>query len=593
MPTPTIKMECLSNVVSGQKFRDIQLETINNMKVFLENTYGPMGSYTGIITGSNKDTIGINYSKDGLKVLKNIVFNTPIEFALQSELRDICEYVEKKVGDGTTSAVILSALIYTGLYEMISKNDALPPRVLTQKFQKVVDQIKSNILQEKRNITLDDIYDICMISTNGNESVSSNIRKVYEEYGFDVSIDLNISNDQNTKIKEYDGLTINSGYSDAAYINNFGSGTVDIPNPEIFSFEDPVDTPEMIKFMEQILLDNILIPASKNEQFVPTVIICPMITRDGSGVLNTVIESLYQFDAQHMSNRKPPVVIVTNISGSDEAIALDIAKLCNCKSIKKYINPELQKADQESGQAPTLETIHNFAGTAEFVQADLEKTKFVNPDSMKDGSHLTYDALIKFIESELKRAQDVNEDSVTIGILKKRLRCLKANAIEYYVGGISISDRESLKDLVEDAIKNCKSAAENGVGYAANYEGLIAAIKVCDEYSMVNTVSTELTIAKIIRDAYMEAVRILYRSVNSNEEFVQSVLDLTIERGMPVNIMEILDKSIKDLQDNEYSGNVLCSIMTDIEILNAISKIITMMVTSNQCLLQNSQLNRY
>ena len=42
------------------------------------------------------------------------------------------------------------------------------------------------------------------------------------------------------------------------------------------------------------------------------------------------------------------------------------------------------------------------------------------------------------------------------------------------------------------------------------------------------------------------------------------------------------------------NGNkVLCSIMLDVNILDTISKIITRMVTCNQCLLQASNLNVY
>ena len=49
----------------------------------------------------------------------------------------------------------------------------------------------------------------------------------------------------------------------------------------------------------------------------------------------------------------------------------------------------------------------------------------------------------------------------------------------------------------------------------------------------------------------------------------------------------------KDLSEVKASDDVLCSIRTDGVILDAISKIITMMVTSNQCLLQSTVINRY
>ena len=49
----------------------------------------------------------------------------------------------------------------------------------------------------------------------------------------------------------------------------------------------------------------------------------------------------------------------------------------------------------------------------------------------------------------------------------------------------------------------------------------------------------------------------------------------------------------EDIKKIAPGKNVLCSINTDIEILDAISRIVTLMVTSNQSLVQVPALNRY
>src|SRR5699024_987933 len=109
-----------------------------------------------------------------------------------------------------------------------------------------------------------------------------------------------------------------------------------------------------------------------------------------------------------------------------------IARLCGCKYIKKYIDPEIQKKDQESGMAPTLDTIHEFAGSAELVSADMSKTKFINPKDMINGSG-AYDALVQFLKAEIDNATKNNDDELTISRLKKRLKCLEANMIDFMV----------------------------------------------------------------------------------------------------------------------------------------------------------------
>ena len=577
--------ECHSNVVSEEKLKEIQRTTLGKLRDFLSKTYGPMGSYTAIISGSGPKDIQTTYSKDGLKVLKNILFDSPIELAIQEELRTICEYVEKVVGDGTTSAVILSSLIYEGLLDVIKKHNA-PQRRIVKEFSKIVKIMQDLIATNRRDITVEDICKICMISTNGNEIISEQIMNLYKEYGTNVNIDVDISNDHNTKIKTYDGLTINEGYSDAAYINNPKKGTSEIHNPKIYAFQDPVDTPEMISFFEKIVIDNIIMPNNRREEMIPTVIVCPMISRDGNGLLTQLIEMLHQCDVSKMTSQKPPILILTNIHGIDEDVAHDITRLCNCKHIRKYINPEVQQHEQEVGNAPTLETIHNFAGTCELVVADVEKTNFINTYDFINNDNRIYDSIINFLKSEIKNAEETNQDTVTIGRLKKRLRCLESNMIEFLVGGISVSDRDSLKDLVEDAVKNCSSAAEYGVGRAANFEGLLASynILVESEASKENTITSD--IIKVIFRAYYEATRILYSTVLEKDK-VDDYVNESINRGAPFNVAGLFNGHTFDNKD------VLTSIRTDIEILDAISKIITMMVTSNQCLLQTTSLNRY
>lgn len=579
----TIVEECSTNIVSEEKLKDVQLKTLSVLKECLIKTYGPMGSYTDILSGTTYSTLLSDYSKDGLKVLKHIIFDQPIEMAIQTEIRDICQYVDKNIGDGTTSAVILSSLIFSRLL-YIMKQREIPPRKLVKVFNEVVEEVQNIIESNKQEITLDAIYNICMISTNGNKEVSSNIRDIYETYGFDVTIDYDISNDTNTKIVEYDGLVINEGYKSTAFINNINKGTTEVHNARVYGFESPIDTPEMIQFFESILYNNIIKPLQERRETIPTVIVAPTISADASGMLTKLTKMMYEYDKNNMYNMKPQIIIVDGILGStDEGIASDIEMLCDCKPIKKYINPEIQEADQKEGKAPTVETVAEFYGTCELVIADSDKTKFINPSGKMNQDNPLYNSMIAFLEAELKKAEENNDESTKIGSLKKRLKCLKSNMVSYLVGGVSVGDRNALKDLVEDAVKNCASAASNGYGRAANFEGFMAIKEIRNNIIGIDTLKSD--IVEAIHDAYFSAIKYLYISATGNEDDAVKYIERSIELGEPINLSDIVN-------DGD-SGEVICSIRTDIEILNAISKIITMMVTSNQCLVQAPNLNKY
>ena len=592
-PKDTIKMgvsfRTQNNVISGEKLRKVQKDTLTDLKNFLSMTFGPMGSNTKIITGNDKSTISSSYSKDGLKVLKNIAESGPVEMSIIEEIIDITRHVEHEVGDGTTSTVILSSLIFDRLIK-IQKKFNIPPYQLIRRFGDVVDRIKNIILSEVKNCTLDDIYDISMISTNGNVEVSNNIRKIYEEYGMNVDLSVGISNDSNSKIKAYDGLTISEGMSDPVFINRKAECTCEIRNAKVYHFTDPIDTMELIQYFEKILEVNIYDKYSNDEAPVPTVITCPRISRDMSNTLKQLSNQLYQFNNNETA--KPPILIITNVVASDEVIMDDIANLCGCKSIHKYIDPNVLKKDQEAGVAPTLENVHEFGGDCELVIADSKKTKFINPKHMKiyneDGTvedDPIYTAMINFLETEIENTKS-DSDTNGLGLLKKRLSALKANMVEYLVGGITIADRDAVKDLVEDAIKNTKSATLYGVGRAANYEGLEAAYFLLQKYEYEVENEIETAIAECIFLSYCDIAKVLYGTVSNDEDEITEALVKSLDLHNP---FDISSGSIPV----EPSDKVKCSIMLDVNILDTISKIITMMVTCNQCLLQAPQLNTY
>ena len=582
-----------TNVVSGEKLRKIQENTLNQTAGFLSKTFGPMGSNTKIVSGENIKNISSTYSKDGLKVLKAIINSNPIEASIVEELIEIARTVEKEVGDGTTSTVILSSLIFSKLME-IEKKYTIPPFQLIRRFESIVNEIKESIKNDSRECTLDDIYDISMISTNGNEEVSENIRKIYEDYGMNVDLSVGISNNQDSVVKAYDGLTVAEGYSDPVFVNNVSNGTSEIHDASVYHFADPIDTMEMIAYFEAILDHNIYERIQNDEKPIPTVITCPRISRDMSATLKQLAQHLYQYDNSGMSSAKPPILIVTNVVASDEVIMDDIANLCGCKSIRKYIDPKIKKRDQEEGKAPTVENVFEFAGKAEMVVADAKKTKFINPQHMhkiNDDGTVTedpiYTMLVNFLIAEIentKATASVGE----VGTLKKRLSALKANMVEYLVGGVTISDRDATKDLVEDAIKNCKSAAEYGVGYAANFEALYHSYTTFMKYyESSDNDSIDNDIRASILSAYYDITKILYGTVCSDEDTIKNAIEISLDHKIPYNICN------GELTDTPNGGNVKCSIMLDIEVLDTISKIISIMVTCNQCLLQATTINKY
>ena len=575
----------LSNLVEDKALKTVQIQTLKKINDVISKTAGPFGSYT-MIMHQDRAT---EYSKDGHKVLSNLRFFRPLEMAVHDELLGITEHVIKKVGDGTTSAVQLSYHIYKQLCENTDswKEQGITPYEIISAFQSVVNSISEEIRKNERELELEDIKQICLISTNGNEMVAEDIAKIYEEFGKDVFIQVGTSNTESSVLKTYDGIILNKGFASPSFINT-NENTVEISKPRIYYFSDPVDTPEMIQLFMTIFTNNIYTPYAKQDpaSMIPTVIIVPSISQDQANALNDIDKIFYQYDQINSKENKPPFCIITGINDRVDNIG-DITTLCGCPLIKKYINPDVREEDIAKGVAPNMETVTEFYGTCDLITIDMDKTKIVNPQFMfdndapinEDGSRpfsSTYNSLVSFLESQIEiESQDKNNINI-LTRLKKRLHSLTANFVEYLVGGVSAADRDNVRDLVEDAVLNCRSAAEYGVGYGAGYEGLIASrdAKVSGYH--------QNEIRSMIYKAYFEVMKNLYMTAMSEDKAID-LIEETVACGKVYNIRE-----------KSFDGNqVYTSIETDIAILEAISRIITIMYTTNQAMLIDPTQNVY
>ena len=556
-----------SNIVPETKVREKQKETLQIIANALSKSFGPKGSTTAIVKNMDKNgvNISLDYTKDGHTIVKSIAFDYPIERSVQNILTELTRYVVKEVGDGTTSAILICNSVFKCLCDRGVFSTGLPADIIA-KFNTVISEVNKRILDKGRECTLDDIYNIALIATNNNEDLSKTLYNVYEKFGFDAYIDVSTSNEINTLVKEYDGMTLDTGFTDICFVNDKKNNTAIVKNPKIYAFQDPIDTPEMLTFLDAILQHNILRayqPKSVYEP-IPTVILCKALSPDNSSYFETIVR---------LMNSIPnvPLLFVSDIRQED--IYEDIAKMCGCKVIKKYIDPDIQQKEIEAGLAPTPETVIDFCGEAGEVNADQYRTKFYRPSKMYDENgeySQEYTTMLNYLETQVKKAKDNDEGITKIDKAKRRLNSFKGCMIDFLVGGITTSDKMNLKAAAEDAVLNCRSATKDGVGYGANFMALQVLHEMKEEENFSNIY------VDILYEAYLEVYKILYG------DNYMTVVQGSFDNGCPLTI-----------RTNEYDHKVVSSIRSDICILETISKILTLMFTTNQYLVQAPVYNVY
>lgn len=581
----------LNNVVPKETMRKVQSETLNTLSNILKLSFGPNGSNACI----KKENALSRYSKDGHTIIGSLHFNGIIEQSIKDDIESVTRHIVKTVGDGTTSAVILSSHIFNNIKD-IEEDGKYQPAAIVKTLQYVVNDIKERIKSNSKELTIDDVYDIAMISTNGNDFVSKTLKNIYEEYGTSVFIDVTPSTGEEFIIKSYDGMTLNTGYCDSCYVTDTKNNTAVVDHPEVYFFEHPVDTKELGVYLDSILSRNIIQPVNnqKYDELIPTVIFAPKISQDMSSLMDSLTSAMSNMPA----NNKLPVCIITAYHEIEQLT--DLAKMCGAKLIRKYIDPEVYINDVKRGAAPTPETIFNWAGRCDRVVAYSDKTSFIRPSQMynDDGSYSElYNNLLNFLEVEISKSVEDGDNSREIGRLKRRLHSLKSNMVELFVGGITQADRDSLRDLIEDAVLNIRSASMNGVGLGANMLALVESynnVLYKDEATLPDGIHSELydTICHCIWNAYVKLFECLYTEIDTYE-YEENDTTHSTHSFLKLAISNAKNGIVYNLRTNGWEKNVKTSIMSDITILDTVSKIVGIMATCNQFIVPTAMHNIY
>lgn len=597
----------INNIIDRDRLRKVQSAVLNDLKNIIIHSMGPAGSNALILRGTSDADIVSEYSKDGNKIIKSVKYQYPIEMSIKAEIENATRHIEKTVGDGTSSVVVMASYVFDAIVSGFENGDIITnPFETIRLLKRCVAMISDKIRERKRECTLEDIYKIALISTNNNNHVADSIYQLYKEYGMNVFIDVSASTNGETYVKRYNGVTIEAGYSDPAMINNLERGSCRIRSTDefkvhIYQFSEPIDTPEQLALFSKIIETNVMERRfGRKIPEIPTVILAPQISRDAMAYMRRVIQMLLQFDETNYS-QKPQLLIVTNYAGLDENYVDHISNLCGCKPIKKYIDEKIQKSDQESGLAPTLNNVCDFCGYAGEVEADTAITKFVDPEKMyekDDNGNMvmdddenpvfssTYTNIVNFLESQYNSLSNQGGHAGALGSLKRQLNAIRSNMVELFIGGISISDREVLRDLVEDAVLNTRSAATYGVGYGANTIGYCITREILENVENGNSEEFDhgmIEMINIIYRAYDGMLHSLYGTVFNSQDTIDTIIDNIYDNdGTPYNIIT-----------QAYDELVLTSIESEPTILSVVSKIISLMSTANQAVLMAPQLTNH
>lgn len=221
--------------VTSAKPRQIILESVKEYRDLITPTYGPAGQ--GVLIGQGNTAKLVD---DGQMASDELEVKSELHNAVISYIKDAARKTNTRVGDGTTSSIILMSAIVTSLLEeqefAISAKTSFSSEAKSLKLalKEAVAAIKK---ASKKIKTQEELYSIAYNSFN-NEEIANLIADLVFKTGEQGVIAVEESQSVKTESELTQGLEIERGYA-SPYLS---TGTdVKLKNPLIYLTTKPFD----------------------------------------------------------------------------------------------------------------------------------------------------------------------------------------------------------------------------------------------------------------------------------------------------------------------------------------------------------------
>lgn len=567
MQTINVNNELSWNVIDNHTFRQKTENVFRQVAATLSNTLGPYGSTT--ILEQFGET---HFTKDGWNILKKIQFNSPVEQTILNLLVNISSQVVIKVGDGSTSSIIAA----DEFLSRVSKEDELKnirPKELHDTLQKVVNMVTQEILKKSEKITKENdptykkIYDLALVSTNGDAEVANYIQRIYQETD-NPNVVYGKSKTAETKVEIVTGYETRARYLDAIYATN-DEGDCVVQQPIILMFDHVIDKDPhfdlIIAHALQISKANdrrLVVITPHYSKFMTQFIRQTASHEFNSTGTSSIVYTQIPTTNSTMANEYNDFAILTGGSIVTEG---DVQRIARANAIDEEGN--LRFPDED---APD---VADFLGTVGRMTIRGDSTLAEGFDNKNEKM---YDIALRDANARLKAAEDNQRSMAVIDIatfdLKKRIAKLQCKMGAIYAGGRSTLEKQANFDLIEDAVKAAESAYRFGYNVGGN---LIIPIAIGNLKKSPDVTETEKLILDVLEDAFRGVFARVIRNKYSKEEKTDEVVTSIINRSVEL-------EQCYNLITDEYSSEVINPSYTDVEILNATTSIVSLVTGSNQ-----------
>lgn len=494
-------------IIFGSNARQSLLKGVEKLSSVVKETLGPRGRNVlldepmGRIPTFSKDGVGV--ARRSIKSITETYENIGARAILGAS-----ELALENAGDGTTSSIVLTEVIYKEGIKAVEEfgcNPILLKRELEKRCNEVVEKLK-NISKPVDIAT--DLYSVAMVSSNFDEEISYIVSDIFKNCGKDTKISLDRSVLGKTYFEKRDGYELDGCGPVSTYFTSLkGKVSWEEEGVRILLISGTLEyCPELDKFLNYAFIDKqtkLLIIAQ--------------------GFSDQIIQSL-------------------GLNVANNGICVNCVKLNTKGDIGRDILEDLSKLTNtivfgETELKKVKDIEYNMLGVAEKVISRPDYT-IITGDKKYSEKVSSYVSLLKErLEKGMDYANPMREMK-----LKERIAKLTDGVCNIYINALSDSEYKEVKEHYDDCICSCKCALESGL-LPGGGTSFIKALKELENEKWIESSddSNELLHSKLIfKKALTTPLSTLLfncgvENIDERENLIYKVLNSDINYGFNLN----------------------------------------------------------
>jgi chaperonin GroEL len=438
-------------------------------------TLGPKGRNVVLDRGFGSPIV----TNDGVTIVKEIDLEDKFENIGAEFVKEVANKTNETVGDGTTTATILTQSIVESGAKYISKGVNVIE--LKKSLLKLSKDISENIEKNAQRVEGDAIEQVATISAQDPE-VGKMIAKVIEKVGKEGVIAVEESQTFGLAEEVVEGMKFDKGYISPYMITSAESMEAELKDPQILITDKKISSvQEILPILEKIA------QTGKKEM----VIIAEDI--DGEALTTLVVNKLRGI--LNVLAIKAP-----GFGDSRKAMLEDIAVLTGG-----------QVVSEERGMKMENVTLEDLGKAGRIVSTKDDTTIVDGKGKKKD-----IDARVSQLRAQMEKATSDFEKEK----LQERLGKLSGGVAVIKVGAATEVEQKEKQHRVEDAVEATKAALEKGIVAGGGITLFNKSVELLDKVKAGNSSNIDKIASDIFSEALSAPLRQIILNAGQNPEIV-------------------------------------------------------------------------